>query len=386
MEIITPSGPLDENAFAPRPSMAFCTSRPSHYAEVLVALRKSFDIVLTDNGSSAQEAIDYGPDVLVIEEKLTGADGLNLLWRARQVERETPMLIILAGPRRSAEIDRLVEEGIADRSIVGRLSPGEFLSSFWQAFGQNTEDRAVRDISQPAAAVLDTGRALFGRLDTIVAQGGVTADDRRAIAAAAESVVTLADDPSVSAMLEQLRGHHDNTFAHSLRVGILMASFGRAISLPEDQLRLMAETGLLHDLGKSMVPLTVLAKPGRLTTEEWAEMNKHPVYGAQLVSEGYSDLPDLIAAVKHHHEKLDGSGYPDGQAKGTIHEMAVCTAVVDVFSALTDRRDYKEGMSREQAFAIMDGMVGHHLEPRLYRRFRELVMDAGLADAAMSVS
>jgi HD-GYP domain-containing protein (c-di-GMP phosphodiesterase class II) len=66
--------------------------------------------------------------------------------------------------------------------------------------------------------------------------------------------------------------------------------------------------------------------------------------------------------------------------------MAVCTAVVDVFSALTDRRDYKEGMSREQAFAIMDRMVGHHLEPRLYRRFRELVMDAGLADAAMSVS
>ena len=150
--------------------------------------------------------------------------------------------------------------------------------------------------------------------------------------------------------------------------------------MPDDQLRLMAETGLLHDLGKMKVPLAILAKPGKLTDDEWKEMNLHPDLGAQLVSDGYRDLPDLVAAVRHHHEKLDGTGYPDGQVRGQIHEMSLCTAVVDVFSALTDRRDYKDAMEREEAFAIMDTLTGRHLEPRLYRRFRELVMDTELVD------
>ena len=66
--------------------------------------------------------------------------------------------------------------------------------------------------------------------------------------------------------------------------------------------------------------------------------------------------------------------------RGQIHEMSLCTAVVDVFSALTDRRDYKPAMESDQAFSIMDAMAGPHLEPNLYRRFRELVMDTGLAD------
>ena len=181
-------------------------------------------------------------------------------------------------------------------------------------------------------------------------------------------------------MLHQLRGHHDNTFAHSLRVGILMASFGRAIGVPEDQLQLMAETGLLHDVGKLKVPLSILAKPDRLTTEERVVMNEHPVLGAQIVADGYRDLPDLVAAVRHHHERLDGGGYPDGQTRGQIHEMSLCTAVVDVFTALTDRRDYKPAMERDAAFSIMDSMVGHHLERRLYGRFRELVLDSRLAE------
>src|SRR3546814_8167851 len=82
----------------------------------------------------------------------------------------------------------------------------------------------------------------------------------------------------------------------------------------------------------------------------------------------YPDHPELVAAVRHHHEQIAGTGYPDGLKNGQIDELSLVTAVVDVYSALTDRRDYKEPMPARQALTIMDGMAGPPLEPRMYRR------------------
>ncbi|MEQ8585999.1 MAG: HD domain-containing protein [Thalassobaculaceae bacterium] len=361
--------------------LVFCTSRPSRYAPVLNTLRQTFTITVTGTGPAAVDAIETAPDVVVIEDQLVGGDGSWLAHQARMVRQGRSTTIIMIGPQQTIAIGRLLEDGVIDGALIGDLSSGEFLEQFWRLYGAGEEDALVGAISKPAARVMGDGRRMYSRLEGMVADGAIGREGRLLVTAAAESVVSLAGDPSVAPMLQQLRGHHDSTFAHSLRVGILMASFGRAIGVPEDQLRLMAETGLLHDIGKMKIPLSVLAKPGRLTQEERAEINLHPELGAQLVAEGYRDLPDLVTAVRHHHEKLDGSGYPDGQAFGEIHEMSLCTAVVDIYSALTDRRDYKDAMDQGEAFSVMDSLVGHHLEPRLYRRFRELLMDTRLAGA-----
>lgn len=361
--------------------LVFCTSRPSRYAPVLDTLRQTFAITVTGTGPAAASAIETAPDVVAIEDQLVGGDGSWLAQQARMVRQGRSTTIIMIGLQPTDEIDRLLQDGVIDGALIGDLGSGEFLEHFWRLYGTGEEDALVSAISKPAARVMNDGRKMYSRLEAMVADGAIGSEGRLLVSAAAESVVSLAGDPSVAPMLQQLRGHHDNTFAHSLRVGILMASFGRAIGLPEDQLRLMAETGLLHDIGKMKIPLSILAKPGRLTEAERAEMNLHPEFGAQLVVESYRDLPDLVTAVRHHHEKLDGSGYPDGQALGEIHEMSLCTAVVDIYSALTDRRDYKEAMDQERAFSVMDSLVGHHLEPRLYRRFRELLMDTRLAGA-----
>src|SRR3546814_597586 len=137
----------------------------------------------------------------------------------------------------------------------------------------------------------------------------------------------------------------------------------------------MAETGLAHDVGKLRIPIDILAKPVRLTDAEMAVMRTHPTLGAEMLGGLYPDHPELVAAVRHHHEQIAGTGYPDGLKNGQIDELSLVTAVVDVYSALTDRRDYKEPMPARQALTIMDGMAGPHLEPRLYRRFREVVGD-----------
>ena len=356
-----------------------------HYAAILPAMRRVFTVNVIDNAAAAADAVERLPDVLVVEENLPGGSGIELAETARQVSSVKPIQIIVIAAEDSSEVERLRDIGAIDNAMSEELPAGAFLSTLWKVYGQATEDDAARAISTPASTMLDASRTMFNRLDQVVAHGGIDPETRKAITAAANSAVALADDPSVAPMLNQLRGHHDYTFAHSMRVGILMASFGRAIGLADDQLRLMAETGLLHDIGKMKVPLAILAKPARLNKAEWKEMNKHPVYGAELVAEGYADLPDLVSAVRHHHERLDGAGYPDGLTKRQIHEMSLCTAVVDVFTALTDRRDYKPSIPPADAFVIMDEMSGPHLEPRLYRRFRQLVLDEDLATSAPPV-
>ena len=361
--------------------MVFCTSRPARYSAVLNTLRQVFAIKVTPNDPTASEAFDPAPDVILIEDQLVGGDGVWLAQEANVRRAGLQQSLIMIAPKLTLPIGRLLEEGVIDGAITGAPQPGEFLNRFWRIHGTAVEDETIAALSKPAARVMQNSRQIFTQLEDLATAGAIDLEGRKLVASAAASVVDLAGDPSVAPMLHALRGHHDSTFAHSLRVGILMASFGRAIGVPDDQLRLMAETGLLHDVGKMQVPLAILAKPAALTDAERLEMNRHPVLGAELVNDGYRDLPDLIAAVRHHHEKLDGTGYPDGQARGQIHEMSLCTAVVDVFSALTDRRDYKPAMERDQAFAIMDSMSGPHLEPRLYRHFRELVQDTALADS-----
>ena len=371
----------DRPASRPRkPRLVFCTSRPARYAAVLNTLRETFAITVTGNDPTASDAIESRPDAVIIEDQLVGGDGIWLAQQAHALRGDSRRTLIMVAPKQTLQVGRLLEEGVIDAAIVGAPEPGEFLERFWRAHGTATEDEAIGALSAPASRVMRDSRQLFTRLEGMAESGAIDLEGRRLVATAAASVVDLAGDPSVAPMLHQLRGHHDNTFAHSLRVGILMASFGRAIGVPQDQLRLMAETGLLHDIGKMQVPLAILAKPGSLTEDERRVMNLHPVFGADLVQDGYSDLPALVAAVRHHHEKLDGTGYPDGQARGQIHEMSLCTAVVDIFSALTDRRDYKPPMERDQAFDIMDSIVGTHLEPRLYKRFRELVLDTELVE------
>ena len=115
-------------------------------------------------------------------------------------------------------------------------------------------------------------------------------------------------------------------------------------------------------------------------------MRTHPDLGASMLAEVYAYQPGLISAVRHHHEQLAGTGYPSGLRGGQIDELSLLTAVVDVYTALTDRRDSKAAMPIQQATAIMDHMAGPHLEPKLYRRFCEVALDLAASEGADSAS
>jgi putative nucleotidyltransferase with HDIG domain len=133
-------------------------------------------------------------------------------------------------------------------------------------------------------------------------------------------------------------------------------------------MELLERGGLLHDIGKIGVPGAVLDKPGRLTEEERRMVEAHTVIGARIV-EPISGFGRLVPIVRHHHERVDGTGYPDGLAAEEIHLLARIVAVADVFDALTSERPYRAAAPHSEALAFLEQRSGSMFDPPLVEAF-----------------
>lgn len=154
--------------------------------------------------------------------------------------------------------------------------------------------------------------------------------------------------------LNQIRGADEYTYSHSVNVSLISMLIGRWMKLDKEKVRLLVQAGLLHDIGKTKVPLEVLNKPGKLTKEEFEEMKKHTVYGYRILEKIPNVSKDVLAAVLMHHEKEDGSGYPTGLSGEKINLFAKIVSVADIFDAMTSNRVYKEKESPFEVFKFME--------------------------------
>lgn len=137
---------------------------------------------------------------------------------------------------------------------------------------------------------------------------------------------------------------------------------------------------LIHDLGKIGIDLNILNKPGRLTEEEFEQIKLHPLLGQQICSP-LKALQEVGDIIRHHHEKLDGSGYPDGLQGEQISQNARIVAIVDIFDALTTERSYRAALTVEEALSIMKQEADQgKLDSLLLEEFEALLSDLGVAD------
>ena len=142
------------------------------------------------------------------------------------------------------------------------------------------------------------------------------------------------------------------TRGHSERISSAAVGFGKKIGLSSDQLDALYIAGIVHDIGKVMVPDAVLMKPGRLDTDEMKIIRQHPVEGERICSP-IKSLRRVLPIIRHHHERIDGSGYPDGLRGETIPLTARVLQIVDIYDALTTDRPYRAAFSAQQALATM---------------------------------
>jgi len=154
------------------------------------------------------------------------------------------------------------------------------------------------------------------------------------------------------------------TRGHSERVASLARRLALAAGVPPAGADIIAQAGLLHDLGKIGIPEQVLRKPGPLTAEEWGVMRRHPIVGAQIVAP-LEFFADGAVIVRHHHERHDGSGYPDGLRGELIPLGARIVAVADVYDALTSDRPYRPRLSRADTVRQLRTEAGRTLDAHL---------------------
>lgn len=192
----------------------------------------------------------------------------------------------------------------------------------------------------------------------------------------AEAAVPLVEEISNSVMrnpgalisLARLKTADDYTFMHSVAVCALMIALARQLGLDEAQVREAGMAGLLHDLGKAMIPLAVLNKPGKLTDEEFALVKTHPEEGHKLLLTGKGVSEVTKDVCLHHHEKIDGSGYPKGLNGETMSLFAKMGAVCDVYDAVTSNRPYKVGWDPAESIKRMAEWQGH-FDPLVFQAF-----------------
>lgn len=165
------------------------------------------------------------------------------------------------------------------------------------------------------------------------------------------------------------------THGHSERVAHYAMAVGQSLRLPDAQLDLLRTAALLHDVGKMKIPREVLHKPSRLTDEEFDLVKEHPVIGAEWVGK-LDPRGNLAKTIRHHHERWDGKGYPDGISGHDIPDLARIITVVDAFDAMTSDRPYRSSMSPERALAILRENAGTQFDPRVVNAFLAVADEA----------
>ncbi|MDD5286440.1 MAG: HD domain-containing protein [Desulfuromonadaceae bacterium] len=174
-----------------------------------------------------------------------------------------------------------------------------------------------------------------------------------------------------TAFAEALEKRDTYTGGHTRRVCEYSMAIARHLKLPEKQLEELHLSAILHDIGKIGVPDRVLQKPGKLEPDEFAEMNRHPVLGSEIL-EHIKSLRPMVDGVRHHHEKYDGSGYPDRKKGEEIPLMGRIIAVADSFDAMTSTRPYRTALSHETALDELIAFSGRQFDPGVVEAFIEV--------------
>ena len=203
-----------------------------------------------------------------------------------------------------------------------------------------------------AAALVDRSRQAVMSLYS-EARMGRAIDAEQSLPLVADIASSVWRNPGALIGLARLKTHDDYSYMHSVAVCALMVSLARQLGHDEAQAREAGLAGLLHDIGKALIPLGVLNKPGKLTATEFDIIKTHPKRGYELLLEGASATGVVLDVCHHHHERPDGKGYPHGLQDSKLSIMAKMGAVCDVYDAITSNRPYKAGWDPAESIARM---------------------------------
>jgi putative nucleotidyltransferase with HDIG domain len=233
---------------------------------------------------------------------------------------------------------------------------------------------SAADSSSSAAppAIADSASALASMFAAV--RGGRSLDLSDAETATSHIISGIAAN-GLGWWLDDVRKYHEGTFQHCLLVTGVAVGFAIQIGFPPPEVERLGIAATLHDIGKARIPLSILDKSGPLDAGEDEIMKYHPVIGHDLLKNLPGVSAEILDGVRHHHEYLDGSGYPDALKASEISDLVRLLTISDIFAALIESRPYRPAMSRQEAYRILCEMDGK-LERPLVKAFRKVVLAA----------
>ncbi|OGR82053.1 MAG: hypothetical protein A2901_04430 [Elusimicrobia bacterium RIFCSPLOWO2_01_FULL_54_10] len=277
-------------------------------AEILSQLLRDngYECILAHNGIDALESgIRHFPDLILLDVDMPGENGYEVArqLKAHKSTRMVPIIMLTALSELGAKLEGL-EAGVDD-----------FITKPYRQVELLTRIRSLLRV-----------KSLNDQLDDV------------------ENIVfTLA---------RIIEAKDSYTLGHADRVSRYSVLLGKLLKRSEAELEILDKGGVLHDIGKMAIPDSILLKPGSLTREEFDIMKTHPVTGCSIC-ERLRSAQDALPLIRHHHEKLDGSGYPDGLKRDEIPVLVRIVTISDIYDALTTRRSYKDAWTLDKTFSVM---------------------------------
>lgn len=333
-------------------SILIAEDTPANVDILLDALSDKYDTSVALDGETALRCVgDVKPDLILLDVVMPGMDGYEVCRRLKASEETRDIPVIF-----------LTSLTMADDEARGlRMGAVDYIA---KPFSPKIVEARVHSHME-----LNRYRR---HLERMVADR--TSDLTITREATIQSMAILAKfrDPETGGHIQRTRSYVESLVRY-------LHDFTQfAEVLDPESIELISQSAPLHDIGKVGVPDRILLKPGRLTPEEWAEMKKHPLYGSEVIKRTErllgpnSFLRFAREITECHHERWDGTGYPNGLSGNDIPISARAMAIADVYDALTSERPYKEAMTHQEAFReIIDGS-GTHFDPEMVSAFRTL--------------
>lgn len=272
----------------------------------LFSTSTEYEILIAERGDRVVEMAHLGaaPDLIILEATLRspGADVLCQTFKQDPYLLETPILIIDTG-------------GTEDHAAFVKAGCDDILT------GPLNKDH------------------LAARIQSLIRLKSIT-DDRDD----AEAILYT--------LTRTIEAKDPYTMGHADRVALYALELGKHLGVSSYDAQVLRKGGMLHDIGKIAIPDSILLKPGRYTPEEFGVMKSHPTLGCEICGK-LRTVRDALPLIRHHHEKLDGSGYPDGLSKDAVSPLVRVVSIVDIYDALRSQRSYKEAFSLDKTFEIM---------------------------------
>ncbi|WP_431202931.1 HD-GYP domain-containing protein [Bradyrhizobium betae] len=326
--------------------------------------------ILEEKFIVAGERLDVGakltqvPSAIVIRAELRDVDNIAAIKKRAGTLAKAKKRIFLVEHNSHATVSQAYALG-ATLVLPGTVNRIRLLASL-----ADPASASSGDASQPDNAVETAATAIASMFTAVTLGQPLDVDGTKG---AGRQIADRITAHGLSEWLTTVRRHHEGTYQHCLLVTGVAIDFGLSLGVGRTDMERLYTAAMFHDIGKAQIPLAILDKPSRLDADERAMIETHPVAGYDFLKKHDKISPEILDAVRHHHEYLDGSGYPDALCGDSINDLVRILTISDIFAALIEHRHYKPTMQRADAYNILCGMTGK-LEKPLVTAFKQVAL------------